>query len=92
MADSEKMASPGNVPPEHCSTPDGECLAILQEYADAIRLIHRMRDTAGEETHAHVRHWSLPRDKISADFFCTAEHPRFGWYGLMADVSGHGLV
>jgi diguanylate cyclase (GGDEF)-like protein/PAS domain S-box-containing protein len=77
---------------ELCQKPTGECLAILEEYASTIQLIHRMRDVAAADGQRRVRHWSLPVDRISADFFCCAEHPRFGWYGLMADVSGHGLV
>ena len=72
--------------------PTGESIAILEEYAQTIQLIQRLRDAAGKREHGPVRHWAMPKDRISADFFCAAEHPRFGWYGLMADVSGHGLM
>ncbi len=72
--------------------PAGESVAILEEYAQTIQLIQRLRDAAGKREHGPVRHWAMPKDRISADFFCAAEHPRFGWYGLMADVSGHGLM
>lgn len=79
-------------PPAHCRNTSGECLAILEDYASALQLIHRLRDVTAETVCQRVRHWSLPKDGISADFFCTAEHPRLGWHGLMADVSGHGLA
>lgn len=72
--------------------PSGGGIAILEEYAQTIRLIQRLRDAVGKREHGPVRHWAMPKDRISADFFCAAEHPRFGWYGLMADVSGHGLM
>lgn len=72
--------------------PGGGCASILGEHADAIRLIQRMRDASRQSEQGSVRHWFKPFGDVSADFFCTAEHPRFGWYGLMADVSGHGLV
>lgn len=50
-----------------------------------------MRDTVVNLRDGQIRHLSLPRGKISADFFCTAEHPTKGWYCLLADTSGHGL-
>lgn len=92
----ERTARPAAIaaafPPTHCRTPASECLAILEEHVGAVQLIHRLRDVAAEERSPRVRHWSLPKDRISGDFFCTAEHPRFGWYGLLADATGHGLV
>ena len=33
----------------------------------------------------------MPASQISADFFCCAEHPKKGWFGLLADATGHGL-
>jgi diguanylate cyclase (GGDEF)-like protein/PAS domain S-box-containing protein len=72
--------------------PEGGCIDILREYADAVRLLERMRDSGGKEAPPQIRQWSLPVDKVSADFFCVVEHPMRGWYILMADASGHGLV
>lgn len=86
------MPLTGELSAEHCPLPRGGCTSILGEHADAIRLIQRMRDASRQSEHGSVRHWFKPVGEVSADFFCTAEHPRFGWYGLMADVSGHGLV
>jgi diguanylate cyclase (GGDEF)-like protein/PAS domain S-box-containing protein len=80
------------LPPRYCQKSSGECLAILEDYASALQLIHRLRDVTAEAEYQRFRHWSLPKDRISADFFCTAEHPRLGWHGLMADASGHGLI
>lgn len=65
--------------------------AVLSEYADAVDLIRSMRDTTSRGTRPQVRHWLLPASRVSADFFCAAEHPKFGWFGLLADASGHGL-
>jgi diguanylate cyclase (GGDEF)-like protein/PAS domain S-box-containing protein len=86
------MPLTGALTAEHCLMPAGGCASILGEHADAIRLIQRMRDASRQSEHGAVRHWFKPFGEVSADFFCTAEHPRFGWYALMADVSGHGLV
>ncbi|MHB1427090.1 MAG: EAL domain-containing protein [Rhodocyclaceae bacterium] len=69
-----------------------EIESLLDEYAHAVELLDRMRNMDLQAAHPHVRHWSLPVDKTCADFFCSAQHPRLGWYGLIADVSGHGLV
>ncbi len=65
---------------------------VLTEYAEAIELIRGVRDATSHLGVDRVRHWSLPASKISADFFCTAEHPKFGWFGLLADAAGHGLA
>jgi diguanylate cyclase (GGDEF)-like protein/PAS domain S-box-containing protein len=92
MAIHEKVDANVSGAPRDCPMPSGECFAILDEYATAIQLIQRLRDASGHGGRSSVRHWSLPLDRISADFFCGAEHPRFGWYGLIADASGHGLV
>lgn len=81
-----------NLPPESCPRPAGDCLPILEEYAEAVQLLHRMRGTVSHPGRGRVRHRSLPLGQISADFFCDVEHPVLGWYGLLADVAGHGLV
>lgn len=65
---------------------------VLTEYAEAIELIRGVREATSHMTSEKVRHWSLPASKISADFFCTAEHPKFGWFCLLADAAGHGLA
>lgn len=70
----------------------GECERILAEYADAIELIQGVREATSHLGRERSRHWSHPASKISADFYCTAEHPRFGWFCLMADATGHGLA
>jgi diguanylate cyclase (GGDEF)-like protein/PAS domain S-box-containing protein len=72
--------------------PAGASDIVLTEYAEAIELIRGVRDATSHLGVDRVRHWSLPASKISADFFCTAEHPKFGWFGLMADAAGHGLA
>ncbi|MEW6164543.1 MAG: EAL domain-containing protein [Pseudomonadota bacterium] len=64
---------------------------MLSEYVAAVDLIRGMRDTTSRQTRSQVRHWLLPASRVSADFFCAAEHPKFGWFGLLADASGHGL-
>lgn len=64
---------------------------LLQEYADTVALIRGMRDTANRGLRPEVRHWLLPASRVSADFFCAAEHPKFGWFCLLADTTGHGL-
>jgi diguanylate cyclase (GGDEF)-like protein/PAS domain S-box-containing protein len=65
--------------------------ASNREYAEAIDLIHDIRDTGNSLRDGQVRHWSLPAGRVSADFFCSAEHPRQGWFCLLADTAGHGL-
>ncbi|MBU1972197.1 MAG: EAL domain-containing protein [Gammaproteobacteria bacterium] len=50
-----------------------------------------MRDAVLNLHDGRIRYLSLPAGKISADFFCTAEHPQNGWFGLLADATGHGL-
>ncbi|MEW6164855.1 MAG: EAL domain-containing protein [Pseudomonadota bacterium] len=65
--------------------------ACIHEYAESIELIRSIRDTGSSMREHQVRHWSLPASQISADFFCSAEHPRKGWYCLLADTAGHGL-
>ena len=62
-----------------------------REYAEAVELISSMRDSVLNLRDGQIMYLSLPRSKISADFFCTAEHPINGWYGLLADAAGHGL-
>lgn len=64
---------------------------LLQEYADTVALIRGMRDTANRTLRPEIRHWLLPASRVSADFFCAAEHPKFGWFCLLADTTGHGL-
>lgn len=69
-----------------------DCGRVLDEYTDAIELIHGVRDATSHLGRERGRHWSRPASKISADFYCTAEHPRLGWFCLMADAAGHGLA
>ncbi len=64
---------------------------LLREYADTVALIRGMRDTSNRAIRPEVRHWLLPASRVSADFFCAAEHPKFGWFCLLADTTGHGL-
>lgn len=63
----------------------------LSEYAATVELIRGMRDQATRDIRPQVRHWLMPASRVSADFFCAAEHPKFGWFGLLTDASGHGL-
>lgn len=73
-------------------TDDADSEAIIgAEYAAAVDLIRSLRDTTSRGSCPQVRHWLLPASRVGADFFCTAEHPKFGWFGLLADGSGHGL-
>ena len=65
---------------------------MKSEYARAIEIVNRIRDDDSRSGHDQVRHWSLPASRISADFFCTAEHPGNGWFGFLADAAGHGLA
>lgn len=65
---------------------------ISIEYAEAIELIHTLRNDAPSPSHEKLRHWSLPASKISADFFCVAEHPKKGLFAFLADSAGHGLA
>jgi diguanylate cyclase (GGDEF)-like protein/PAS domain S-box-containing protein len=65
---------------------------VLSEYREALELIHGVRDVTTHIAEGPVRYWSLPASKISADFFCTAEHSQQGWYCLLADAAGHGLA
>lgn len=62
-----------------------------REYAESVELVHRIRDTANSLRDGQVQHWSMPASQISADFFCSAEHPKNGWFCLLADTAGHGL-
>jgi diguanylate cyclase (GGDEF)-like protein/PAS domain S-box-containing protein len=61
------------------------------EYDESIHLVNGIREAAGTARSEHIQYWSLPASHISADFFCTAEHPKHGWFGLLADTAGHGL-
>ena len=69
-----------------------EMASISHEYAQAVELIHSFRSAGMHPGQDKVSHWSLPASKVSADFFCTAEHPRHGWFGFLADATGHGLA
>lgn len=62
-----------------------------REYDESVQLVREIRDIGKEASRRQVRHWSLPANQISADFFCSVEHPEKGWYGLLADTAGHGL-
>ncbi|MCX8017390.1 MAG: EAL domain-containing protein, partial [Rhodocyclaceae bacterium] len=64
---------------------------VASEYAATVELVRQLRDASVSEARAQVRHWLLPASRVSADFFCSAEHPKFGWFGFLADASGHGL-
>ena len=66
--------------------------ACTREYIESVELVRGIRNTANSLRGDQVRHWSLPASQISADFFCAAEHPEKGWYGLLADTAGHGLA
>ena len=61
------------------------------EYDESVILVNGIRDAGKGIRSRQVRHWSLPASQISADFFCSAEHPKKGWFGLLADAAGHGL-
>jgi len=63
-----------------------------REYAEAIELVRGLRATTEVPENRQARFWSLPASRISADFFCTAEHPQNGWFCMMADAAGHGLA
>lgn len=65
---------------------------VLSEYAEATDLIQGVREASDHGAEERVRHWSVAAGKISADFFCAAEHPKLGWFCLMADTAGHGLA
>jgi len=73
------------------SQEDKQRKMALEDYAKALSLVHRLRATAAAAHHQKVRHWAVSVNEVSGDFFCSAEHPRFGWFGLFADTSGHGL-
>lgn len=77
-------------PPAKTAVPDLDHISI--EYAEAIELIHTLRNDAPSPCHDQLRHWSLPASKISADFFCVAEHPKKGLFAFLADSAGHGLA
>ena len=62
-----------------------------REYDESVVLVNGIRDAGKGERSGQVQHWSLPASQISADFFCSAEHPKKGWFGLLADTVGHGL-
>lgn len=85
-----------HMPPVACPLPEchrpGECGRVQAEYAEAIDLIRCVRDATSHLGRERGRHFSLPAHKVSADFYCTAEHPELGWFCLMADAAGHGLA
>jgi diguanylate cyclase (GGDEF)-like protein/PAS domain S-box-containing protein len=62
-----------------------------REYAESIALVRSIRGSNNSMRDGQVQHWSMPASQISADFFCSAEHPQKGWYCLLADTAGHGL-
>lgn len=64
---------------------------ILNEYVAAVEIVRRVRDMASQAIRPGVRHLLLPASRVSADFFCSAEHPRLGWFCLLADTIGPGL-
>lgn len=66
--------------------------SINSEYAQAVDLIHGLRSAGMHPGQEKALYWSLPASKVSADFFCTAEHPEHGWFGFLADATGHGLA
>jgi len=68
-----------------------DCATVLAEYTHAVDLIGRVRDATFHPGMETVRYWVRPENKISADFFCSAEHPKLGWFALLADTAGHGL-
>ena len=86
------MATGSSSTPQDSATGALYCDHISQEYEKAIELIERVRNGIGQAEQERVRHWSLPASKISADFFCTAEHRQNGWVGFLADSAGHGLA
>jgi len=63
----------------------------LAEYDLAVDLVRALRSATNHGGRPGVRHWVRATGKVSADFFCSAEHPKFGWFGLLADAAGHGL-
>jgi len=65
---------------------------VAHEYAAAIELVRGLREVADSVNDHQVRYWSLPASKISADFFCSAEHAENGWFCMLADAAGHGLA
>ncbi|MDP1524338.1 MAG: EAL domain-containing protein [Rhodocyclaceae bacterium] len=68
-----------------------EIATSRREYEESVELVHSIRDSNNSLCDGQVQHWSMPASQISADFFCSAEHPRKGWYCLLADTAGHGL-
>ena len=70
----------------------GDYATVCAEYAQAIELIRSVREATFHPGMEKVRHWERPVNKVSADFFCSAEHPKLGWCGLLADAAGHGLT
>ncbi len=69
-----------------------ELVSISNEYAQAVDLIHSFRSAGMHPGQEKALYWSLPATQVSADFFCTAEHPQHGWFGFLADAAGHGLA
>lgn len=69
-----------------------DCAAVYAEYSQAIDLICSVREATFHPGMDRVRHWERPANRVSADFFCSAEHPKLGWCGLLADAAGHGLT
>lgn len=67
-------------------------VGLHREYTRAIGFINGMRETSSHLPHLRGRHWSRPYDQVSADFYCSAEHPYNGWFCLLADAAGHGLA
>jgi len=89
--DGETMQILDANPPRASTAPAEPNESCMHEYAESVELIRSIRETANSMRDSQVRHWSLPASQISADFFCSAEHPTRGWYCLLADTAGHGL-
>jgi diguanylate cyclase (GGDEF)-like protein/PAS domain S-box-containing protein len=90
MSDHSSQALSFATKPGHEPASDAEQIRV--EYARAIDLINSVRDVGNDVSHGKARLWSAAASKVSADFFCAAEHPGRGWYGFLADSAGHGLA
>ena len=77
--------------PSDAAKPAIDRLVNTQEYDESVLLVNDIRNAGDQLSGSHFQHWSLPASQISADFFCCAEHPKKGWFGLLADATGHGL-
>lgn len=90
------MSDKPEASPAACSSPEccrlGEHGRVQSEYDEAINLIRSVRAATSHLGPERGRYWSLPASRISADFYCTAVHPKFGWFCLLADAAGHGLA